>query len=68
MKQISGKEFGRLIQRRGWQLARINAVTTSSPNPATASESSFPSTGVNRSNLGCWSSRWRSSDSPRPTS
>ncbi len=24
MKQISGKEFGRLIQRRGWQLARIN--------------------------------------------
>jgi predicted RNA binding protein YcfA (HicA-like mRNA interferase family) len=24
MKQISGKDFVRLLQQRGWQLARIN--------------------------------------------
>ena len=24
MKQISGKNFGRLLQQHGWQLARIN--------------------------------------------
>jgi len=48
VKQVSGKEFIRLIQKRGWILMRITAVIMFSPGKASRSALSFRFTAIVR--------------------
>jgi predicted RNA binding protein YcfA (HicA-like mRNA interferase family) len=53
MKQVSGKDFMRLLRQRGWQLARINGTHHIFTKPGHRSASLSPSTAISRSSLAC---------------
>jgi predicted RNA binding protein YcfA (HicA-like mRNA interferase family) len=46
MKPISGKEFAKIVERRGWDLLRIQGSITYSEKQAVKSDSRFPFTRI----------------------
>jgi predicted RNA binding protein YcfA (HicA-like mRNA interferase family) len=54
MKSISGKKFAKILERKGWQLSRVQGSITSIPNPVNQSESLFPFMAIKTSKSDCF--------------
>jgi predicted RNA binding protein YcfA (HicA-like mRNA interferase family) len=48
MRSIAGREFARMIERRGWQLLRVSGSHLSTASPAALFACRFPSTAIDR--------------------
>jgi hypothetical protein len=54
MKAIAGREFPRMIERRGWQLLRVGGSHHITANPAASFACRYPFMAIARSKPACF--------------